>query len=57
MEDAKKLLGSVTIPKEIIEEVDSQVKDIAIFKKKIAPDIPQRRKKGKRAGTNLSGPD
>ena len=35
MEEAKKLLGSVAVSPKIIEETDTQVKDIAGFKKKI----------------------
>jgi type IV pilus assembly protein PilB len=35
MEEAKKLLGSVTVSPKIIEEVEAQVKDIGGFKKKI----------------------
>ena len=35
MQEAKKLLGSVTISPKIIEEVEAQIKDIGGFKKKI----------------------
>ena len=35
MEEAKKLLGSVAVSPEIIEEIEAQVKDIEGFKKKI----------------------
>jgi len=35
MEEAKKILGSVTISSKIIDEVNAEVKDIAGFKKKI----------------------
>lgn len=35
MEEAKKLLGSVTISKKVIEEVKAQVKSIEDFKKKV----------------------
>ena len=35
MEEAKKLLGAVTISPKIIAEVEAEVKDIGEFKKKI----------------------
>ena len=41
MEEAKKLLGSVTISPKIIEEVEAQVKDIGGFKKKIEEYLVQ----------------
>jgi len=41
MEEAKKLLGSVTISPQIIEEVGAQVKDIEGFKKKIQEYLAQ----------------
>jgi type II secretory ATPase GspE/PulE/Tfp pilus assembly ATPase PilB-like protein len=41
MEEAKKLLGSVTISPKVIEEVKAQVNDIAAFKKKIEEYLVQ----------------
>lgn len=41
MEEAKKLLGSVTIAEQIIEEADSQIKDISGFKSKIGERLTQ----------------
>jgi type II secretory ATPase GspE/PulE/Tfp pilus assembly ATPase PilB-like protein len=41
MEEAKKLLGSVTVSPKIIEEVEAQVKDIEGFKKKIEEYLTQ----------------
>jgi len=35
MEEIKKLLGAIAVSKKIIEEVDSQIKDVKGFKKKI----------------------
>ena len=34
-EETKKILGSVAILPEILQEVDSQIKDVAAFQKKI----------------------
>ena len=41
MEEAKKLLGAVSISPKIIEEVKKDVKDIAGFKKKIEEYLSQ----------------
>jgi len=41
MEDTKRLLGSVTISQKMVEEIETQVKDIEGFKKKIQEYLEQ----------------